>query len=177
LKPCHACDGEGAISWGVPPIPCGACKGSGRASSPAPTPDPDFDSIPLTESPHERWLNDHFAELPQYAGETIAVHGTRGVVAHGRDFAKLCDDVRAMGLLSEVLLSDVPEAPPGAQDTIGGPRAAAMGQESSEPVLGAPWRPCELCRGRPVVSRPAGDPPAVFPWCSRCGGTGNENAR
>lgn len=35
MTPCHACGGEGAISWAVPTTPCGACQGSGVAPTPA----------------------------------------------------------------------------------------------------------------------------------------------
>ncbi|WAS93640.1 DUF5678 domain-containing protein [Nannocystis punicea] len=64
----------------------------------------------VEEDPYFRWLGD--PSIEQYVGQHVALHATRGVVAHGDSVDDVIASVQAQGLsLDDVCLATVPAMP------------------------------------------------------------------
>lgn len=62
------------------------------------------------EDPYLRWLG--HPSIEQYIGQHVALHATRGVVAHADSVAAVVESVRAQGIpLDDVCLATVPALP------------------------------------------------------------------
>lgn len=62
---------------------------------------------PLPEDPIERWRRDNLKELSQFVGQRVAIHPTKGIVAHDASTAVVVKQVRALGLSDEVVIESV----------------------------------------------------------------------
>lgn len=52
----------------------------------------------MTLDPQAQWFHEHFAEaMERYAGQTVAIHATRGVVAHGT-YTEVCNELERLGI-------------------------------------------------------------------------------
>ncbi|MFZ6182493.1 hypothetical protein [Nannocystis pusilla] len=66
--------------------------------------------LEVEEDPYFRWLGD--PSIEQYVGQHVALHATRGVVAHADSVDDVVASVRAQGLsLDDVCLATVPAFP------------------------------------------------------------------
>ncbi|PCC70667.1 hypothetical protein SAMN02745121_05448 [Nannocystis exedens] len=64
----------------------------------------------VEEDPCLRWLGD--PSIEQYIGQHVALHATRGVIAHGDSLPPVLESVRAQGVsLDDVCLATVPALP------------------------------------------------------------------
>jgi len=64
--------------------------------------------VPAEPDPVAAWMAGNPGELEKYRGMMIAVHATKGVVAHGPDLKGVHATVRDLGLLGEVVFDAVP---------------------------------------------------------------------
>lgn len=67
---------------------------------------------PTQEVRDERleWIAAHPEEVAEFRGKRIAVHPTKGIVAHGDTYKDVRDQVKAVNMLREVLITSVPPA-------------------------------------------------------------------
>lgn len=67
-------------------------------------------TVEVAVHPSDTWMENNWGVLSQYSGQHVAVHPTRGIVAHGEDLTAVYDQVKSSGLLGEVVFAIAPPA-------------------------------------------------------------------
>lgn len=62
---------------------------------------------PVAPDPINAWKQGHRDELQGYSGQRVAIHPTRGIVAHDADLKRVVARVRELGLAEEVVIESV----------------------------------------------------------------------
>lgn len=62
---------------------------------------------PLPDDPIERWRRDNLKELSKFVGQRVAIHPTKGIVAHDESTWVVVKRVRELGLSDEVVIESV----------------------------------------------------------------------
>lgn len=64
----------------------------------------DFQKIPLSENPIGDWISQNQQQMSKFAGQYVAIHARRGIIANGTSFLRVHQQIEESDCAGEVVI-------------------------------------------------------------------------